>query len=85
MFNIESISNLKIVVATFYIGIFCYIVYICIPIQCPPNDFEESSQKPELLYEENISSNNYGLNFELEYEIRLNNIYNFNKSLQYRF
>ena len=70
MFNRESVSNLKIVIETFYIGIFCYIMYICIPIQCPPNNLEDSSLKPELLHEENNTINNYGLNFELEYEVR---------------
>ena len=45
-------------------------MYICIPIQCPQDNFEDSSLKPKLLYKENNTTNTYGLNFELEYEIR---------------
>ena len=45
MFKKENFSTLKTVAATFYIGIFCYIMYTCIPIHCPPND--DSSLKKE--------------------------------------
>ena len=71
MFKKENLSNSKVVVVTFYIGIFCYIMYTCVPTECPPNNFEDSSLKPEnILYKETNTTNHYGLNFELEYKIK---------------
>ena len=82
MFKKENLSYLKTVSVTFYIGIFCYIMYTCIPIQCPPNNGENKTHNnnknngdDSLLKQEeaNIKQNittYYGLNFELNYEIR---------------
>ena len=69
MFKKENLSNLKVVVVT--CGIFCYIMYTCIPIVSLPNNFEDSSMKPvNILYEEQNTTNHYGLNFELKYGIK---------------
>ena len=68
MFKKENFSTLKTVAATFYIGIFCYIMYTCIPIHCPPND--DSSLKKEEVNKKQNTTTYYGLNFELNYEIR---------------
>ena len=69
MFKKENFSTLKTVAATFYIGIFCYIMYTCIPIQCPPNNLDDSSQQEKVVKKQNTTTY-YGLNFELNYEIR---------------
>ena len=71
MFKKENFSYLKTVAVTFYIGIFCYIMYTCIPIQCPPNDVDYSSRlKQEEVNKKHNTTTSYGLNFELNYEIR---------------
>ena len=70
MFKKENLSYLKTVSVTFYIGIFCYIMYTCIPIQCPPNNGDDSLLKQEEINKRQNTTTYYGLNFELKYVIR---------------
>ena len=70
MIKNENSTNLKKIVATVYIGIFCYIIYTFIPIQCPQNNSDDSSVIPEAIDDEKMTPTSYGLNFELIYEVR---------------
>ena len=71
MFKKENFSYLKTVAVTFYIGIFCYIMYTCIPIQCPPNNVGDSSLKQE---EVNKKQNTTSVQIYLKSKIVFDNI-----------
>ena len=75
MLKKENPNKVQRFLVTFYFAIFCYIIYICSPIHCPPDNFENSTSGSQFFNtEHNVSQNyttsKYGLNFELTYEIR---------------
>ena len=75
MLKKENPNKVQRFLVTFYFAIFCYIIYICSPIHCPPDNFENSTAGSQFFNtEHNVSQNyttsKYGLNFELTYEIR---------------